>query len=76
MATETDSHRPKVSVARFLALVMACWLATGVTAGPVLADGQVGEPAPDFTLTNSRAELVEISFGQGEVFLLNFIGYS
>ena len=41
-----------------------------------MATGQVGEAAPDFTLVNSLGETVEIVFGQGEVYLLNFIGYA
>ena len=41
-----------------------------------LATGQVGERAPDFTLVNSADETIEIVFGQGEVYLLNFIGFS
>ena len=41
-----------------------------------LATGQVGEQAPAFTLVDSAGETIEIVFGQGEVYLLNFIGFS
>ncbi len=45
---------------------------------PALAQavGQVGEPAADFTLTNTAGEVVDVTFGQGEVFLMAFVGYS
>jgi len=41
----------------------------------VLGVGQVGETAPDFTLQNTAGETVEVVFGQGEVFLMAFVGY-
>ncbi|MGD9549224.1 MAG: hypothetical protein AB7V45_16990 [Candidatus Krumholzibacteriia bacterium] len=40
-----------------------------------LATGQVGEPAPDFSLMNTAGETVDVVFGHGEVFLLAFVGY-
>ena len=75
----TSGKRPHRSSGpnRLVSLWVAAFLlVTSAIAGPVLADGQVGELAPDFALTNTAGELVEIDFGQGEVFLLNFIGYS
>lgn len=41
-----------------------------------LAAGQVGETAPDFSLTNTIGETVDVVFGQGDVYLLAFVGYS
>jgi peroxiredoxin len=40
-----------------------------------LATGQVGEMAPDFSLPNTAGETVDVVFGQGEVFLMAFVGY-
>jgi len=47
-----------------------------LTPALALAEGQVGEMAPDFSLPNTAGETVDIVFGQGEVFLLAFVGYS
>lgn len=41
----------------------------------LLAVGQVGELAADFSLQNTAGETVDVVFGQGEVFLLAFVGY-
>lgn len=43
--------------------------------GAALAAGQVGERAPDFSLQNTAGQTVDVAFGQGEVFLVSFVGY-
>jgi len=45
-------------------------------AGNALAVGEVGDAAADFTLQNTAGETVNVVFGQGEVWLLAFIGFS
>lgn len=60
---------PLVMCRLFVLLTLSLWpLAAG-------ADGQVGEYAPDFSLMNTAGETVEVVFGQGEVFLMAFVGY-
>ena len=38
--------------------------------------GQVGDPAPDFSLPNTLGETVDFVFGQGDVFFIAFMGFS
>jgi hypothetical protein len=54
------------------------FLLCGLCLWPALAPaaGQVGELAPDFSLTNTQGETVDIVFGQGEVYLMAFVGFS
>ena len=40
------------------------------------AIGQVGEPAAEFSLTNTVGEIIDVQYGQGEVTLLAFVGWS
>ncbi len=47
-----------------------------ISPGFVGATGQVGEIAPNISLPNTAGETVDIVFGQGEVFLMAFVGYS
>lgn len=56
---------------RFLIVLCALFLLPVAA----LAVGQVGETAPDFTLQNTAGETVEVVFGQGEVFLMAFVGF-
>jgi len=59
---------------RVILLVGALTLAFGPTWAQ--ATGQVGEEAPDFSLVNSQGNTVDVVFGQGDVYLLVFIGFS
>jgi len=68
----TTAVRPRAEV--FLMLLVL--LALAAAARPALAVGEVGDPAADFTLQNTNDETVEVVFGQGEVWLLAFIGFS
>jgi hypothetical protein len=61
-----------MSVHCYRTMLLSCLLLLATSA---LAVGQVGERAPDFSLLNTDGELVEVVFGQGEVFLLAFVGY-
>ena len=56
---------------RCLATVCALLLAPAAT----LAAGQLGERAPDFSLQDTTGQTVDVAFGQGEVFLVSFVGY-
>ncbi len=57
-------------------------IATGLTlaimlsAGTALATGQVGEPAADFTLTDSQGMVHTLSDYRGEVVILFMMGYA
>ena len=57
-----------------LALLLMCGL--GLWPALAAATGQVGDTAPDFSLTNTQGEQVDIVFGQGEVYLMAFVGFS
>src|ERR1700745_2738469 len=52
---------------RFVALLLA-----GVVAGPVLGKAGVGEPAPDFTLTDSNGKSESLSQFKGKTVVLEW----
>lgn len=55
-----------------LAFVFACLCLPALA----VADGQVGEHAPDFSLQNTDGQTVDVTFGDGQVTLLAFVGWS
>lgn len=59
---------------KIYALVLAGLVS--LSPGFAQATGQVGELAPNFSLPNTAGETVDIVFGQGEVFLMAFVGFS
>lgn len=60
---------------------MRSWIRTFVFAFVCLpsfaaATGQVGELAADFSLQNTDGQTVDVTFGDGQVTLLAFVGWS
>ncbi len=56
-------------------LVPRLSLALILVASLALASAEVGDPAPDFTLTDTNEVVHTLSEYQGTVVFLNFIGY-
>ena len=61
---------------QYMALFPVLFCLFFLASSPVMAELQVGSPAPDFTLKDKDGKSYTLSDYRGKIILLNFIGHT